>query len=38
MALPQAQPIRLASEDRELRRRLDETEDALVLSEARLGN
>jgi len=36
MSLSQAHPNGHASEDRELRRLLDETEDALVLSEARL--
>ena len=33
MSLSQAHPNGHASEDRELRRLLDETEDALVLSE-----
>lgn len=36
MLLPKAHPIRGASEDREVRRLLNETEDALVLSKARL--
>jgi hypothetical protein len=36
MLLREAHPIRRAYQDREVRRLLDQTEDALVLSEGRL--